>query len=49
MAIGSSDEMKVWLSFCLDLGYLEKPDVERFRNEYSVIARMLHGLKSKWK
>jgi four helix bundle protein len=49
MAIGSSDEMKVWLSFCLDLGYIDKADVERFRCEYSIIARMLHGLKSKWK
>jgi four helix bundle protein len=49
LAIGSSDEMKVWLSFCADLGYVPEEDVKRLRNEYSIVARMLHGLRSKWK
>ena len=49
LALGSSDEMKVWLSFCSDLGYLSAEDVKRMRNEYSIIARMLHGLMNKWK
>ena len=39
LALGSSDEMKVWLSFCADLGYLPPADAKR----------MLHVLRTKWK
>ena len=49
LALGSSDEMKVWLSFCFDLGYVTAEEAKRFRNEYSEIARMLHGLMNSWK
>ena len=49
LAVGSSDEMKVWLSFCADLGYVPEEEVKRLRNEYSIVARMLHGLRNKWK
>ena len=49
MAMGSSDEMKVWLRFCADLGYLDPAEAERLRNDYSIVARMLHGLKNKWR
>ena len=49
MALGSSDEMKVWLSFCSDLGYVPKSRADELRQEYSIVARMLHGLKNKWK
>jgi four helix bundle protein len=49
LAIGSGDEMKVWLSFCLDLGYMTADDVKRLKEEYSEIARMLHGLMNSWK
>ena len=49
LAVGSSDEMKVWLSFCADLGYLPQEEVTRLCNEYSIVARMLHGLRNKWK
>lgn len=49
MALGSSDEMKVWLSFCADLGYVTATDVKRMRDDYSIVARMLHGLRAKWK
>ncbi len=49
MAFSSSDEMKVWLSFCSDRGYIPEVDAMRLRNEYSVVARMLHGLRNKWK
>ena len=48
MAIGSSDEMRVWLKFCEDLGYLEAKKAIKYRESYSTIARMLHGLKNKW-
>ncbi len=49
LALGSSDEMKVWLSFCADLGYVPEEDAKRLRGEYSIVARMLHGLRNKWK
>ena len=49
LALGSSDEMKVWLNFCSDLGYLSPEDAKRMREEYSIVARMLHGLMNKWK
>ena len=49
LALGSSDEMKVWLSFCVDLGYLPEAETKRMRDEYTIVARMLHALRVKWK
>ena len=49
LALGSSDEMKVWVSFALDLGYIAAEDAGRWKAEYAEIARMLHGLMHKWK
>ena len=49
MALGSSDEMKVWLKFCSDLGYLSEIEAKRMRDDYTIVARMLHGLRNKWK
>src|SRR3989304_945188 len=34
MAIGSADEMQVWLSYCLDLEYLEQATCAEWRDEY---------------
>ena len=48
-AIGSSDEMKVWLDYSRDLGYLDAAQAEAWKTDYAVIARMLHGLLQKWK
>ena len=48
MAIGSSDEMKVWLSFSQDLNYLPKKQGDRFKAEYVVVAKMLTGLSARW-
>jgi four helix bundle protein len=48
MAIGSADEMQVWLRYCSDLGYVEKETCEGWRDEYRQIARMLQGLYSSW-
>ena len=45
MAIGSSDEMRVWIRYCLDLGYIEKAIWEKWRGEYQEISRMLSGLR----
>jgi four helix bundle protein len=44
MAIGSADEMQVWLLYCRDLGYIGAETAERWRGEYQEIARMLQGL-----
>jgi four helix bundle protein len=49
IAVGSSDEMRVWLSFCCDLGYVASEDAKMMKEDYSIIARMLHGLRNKWK
>lgn len=44
MAIGSADEMRVWLRYCRDLGYLPESTWQAWRDEYIEIARMLQGL-----
>src|SRR6266852_9918846 len=46
MAIGSADEMRVWLRYCLDLKYVDQETCVRWRDEYRQIARMLQGLYS---
>ena len=48
MAIGSADEMRVWIRFSMDLDYVEKATAMRWNDEYVEIARMLSGLYSKW-
>ncbi len=44
MAIGSADEMRVWLRYCKDLGYIDEMAWQQWRDEYEAIARMLTGL-----
>ena len=44
MAIGSSDEMRVWLRYCLDLGYIAEAEWQSWRDEYHEISKMLNGL-----
>ncbi len=47
MAIGSSDEMRVWVRYALDLGYIDEPTWQRWRDEFQVISRMLQTLSAK--
>jgi four helix bundle protein len=49
MAIGSADEMQVWLRYCIDLGYIDQEVCTRWRDEYRQIARMLQALHTKWR
>ena len=49
MAVGSADEMQVWLKYCSDLEYADREVCERWRDEYRQIARMLRALISKWR
>ena len=44
MAIGSADEMRVWIRYCLDLKYVDEEAWKRWRDEYEQIAKMLQGL-----
>jgi four helix bundle protein len=45
MAVGSADEIRVWLRYCLDLGYLSESQWQAWRDEYEESARMLQGLR----
>ena len=45
MAIGSADEMRVWIRYCFDLGYIEEARWTKWKNEYQEIAKMLNGLR----
>ena len=44
IAIGSSDEMRVWARYCLDLGYVDEDCWQRWRDDYHEISKMLVGL-----
>ncbi len=44
MAIGSSDEMRVWIRYCFDLGYIDETTWQAWRDEYQEISKMLEGL-----
>ena len=49
MAIGSSDEMRVWLRYCLDLSLITEENWSRLRDEYKEISQMLQGMYRSWK
>ena len=49
IAIGSADEMQVWMKYCADLEYIDQKTSSRLRDEYRQIARMLQGLYTKWR
>ncbi len=48
MAIGSADEIRVWLSYAKDLQYIAQEDAETYRSKYQTIAKMLSGLHRHW-
>ena len=47
IAMGSADEMRVWLRYCFDLGYVQEATWKQWRDEYQEIAKMLQGLQTK--
>ena len=49
ISIGSADEMRVWIRYCLDLGYIDQTQWQSWRDEYQEIAKMLQGLAKSWK
>ena len=44
MSMGSADEMRVWIRYSLDLGYIDQSTWQQWREEYEQIAKMLQGL-----
>ena len=44
IAIGSADEMRVWVRYLYDLEYIDRRQWQEWREEYQQIARMLNGL-----
>ena len=44
IAIGSSDETRMWVRYAYDLGYITKETWQDWSNEYRAISKMLHGL-----
>lgn len=48
ISIGSADEMRVWTRYCLDLGYINQTEWQKWRDEYQIIAKMLTGLHHNW-
>ena len=48
IAIGSADEMRVWLRYAYDLGYLDEQSWSKWRDDYVEIAKMLQGLSRSW-
>jgi four helix bundle protein len=47
-AIGSADEMRVWIRYCLDLNYIGDATSQRWRDEYLAIAKMLQVIYTRW-
>ena len=48
IAIGSANEVRVWIRYALDLGYIAPVQWEYFKQEYLEIAKMLSGLYKRW-
>jgi four helix bundle protein len=48
MAIGSADEMRVWIRYCLDLNYIDDATSQRWRGEYVAVAKMLQVIYTRW-
>lgn len=44
IAIGSSDETRMWVRYSYDLGYINKETWQDWSTEYRTISKMLHGL-----
>ena len=47
MALGSSDEMRVWIRYCRDLDYVDEQTWQHWRDEYHIVSKTLHGLRRK--
>lgn len=48
-AYGSCEEMKTWLNFAYDLGYIEKDIWQQHIKKYEEISSMLYSLRTRWR
>ena len=49
ITLGSSDEVKVQLEYCKDLGYFSAETWLEYAEAYEEISKMLQGLIKKWR
>jgi len=49
MAIGSCEEVQVWIRYCKDLGYIDDHAFAAWYSGYKEVAKMLRGLHRNWK
>jgi four helix bundle protein len=47
MALGSSNEMLVWLRYSLELKYITQDEFKAWHEEYSIISKMINSLHEK--
>ena len=48
IAVGSANEIRVWLRYALDLGYIEPHQWEYYKGQYLEISKMLTVLHRSW-
>lgn len=48
ISLGSAEEMKVWLDYCKDLGYIDEPQHTVWHQAYTEVAKMLQGMLKNW-
>jgi four helix bundle protein len=46
MAVGSADEARLWCSYAADLDLVPLATSQAWQDEFSEIARMLHGVRA---
>ena len=49
ISIGSSNEVLVWLDFCVDLEYCQKEEIKPLKQEYIELSKMIFSLSKNWK
>jgi len=49
IALGSADQMRVWLRYAHDLRYIDSAQWRAWSEKYQAIARMLSGLHRSWR
>ncbi len=48
VAIGSTDESRLWCRYAEDLGYITAEQSQAWRTTFMEVARMLQGLRLKY-
>lgn len=49
MALGSTEEARVWLAFAQELGYVNAAETKELRDDYERVAQMLYQLQKRLK